>query len=109
MAEGDESMITTKDKLAFALAMGRHTRADVRQVQRLLRYAGTLRTIAETRHDSIEQQHGDYDRRERLRLKVKELCFELSAEHADGNVTPLFDGPRLKIRVPSGEEIEVPA
>jgi len=93
--------MTTKDKLAFALAMGRHTRADVRQVQALLRYAGTLDKLADT--DWGRARRADFQR------KVKELCFELSAEHADGNVTPLFDGPRLKIRVPSGVEVEVPA
>jgi hypothetical protein len=40
-------MTATKDKLEFALAMGRHTRATLRQVQALMRYAGTLQRLAE--------------------------------------------------------------
>jgi hypothetical protein len=40
-------MTTTKDKLEFAMLMARHTRATLRQVQALMRYAGTLQRLAE--------------------------------------------------------------
>ena len=95
--------ITTRDKLAFALAMGRHTRADVRQVQELLRYAAALEKLADT----------DWGRAKRTRIvkKVCDICADLSGP---GYVVPLFAGdprnvsPRLKIRVPAGVEVEVP-
>jgi len=122
--------ITTKDKLAFALAMGRRTRADVRQVQELLRYAGTLDKLADTDWGRA--------RRSSVQRKVTELCEELKGPsnrqppchcgtsledhrrmHMNHPFTPIpfvldcceavFDGPRLKIRAPSGVEVEVPS
>lgn len=128
--------ITTKDKLAFALELGRHTKATVRQVQELLRYAGTLHRLTDTEWGRAKRAH--------IQRKVKELCSDLAEqrydvvrnyctiasnldlldaqdlrdswlEHnpdvdcqiVDMGVTLVFNGAHLKIRVPSGLEITV--
>lgn len=100
--------MTTRDKLTFVHFMARSTRATVRQCEALMRYATTLRRMYE-----IEKRDGyviqDAVKRERIRSKVKEMCFELSAYHAHGNVVPVFAGPVLKIRTPGGEEITCPS
>lgn len=125
--------MTTRDKLEFAMQMGRHTRASVRQVQALMRLAGALRAMAEL--DAKEGQRASRNcRRERIQHKVTELCagiileytkhtqnvmsrFEKNTEGLSweqyrikyDSCSPTFTGPQVKIRVPSGEEIEVPA
>lgn len=71
-------MTTTKDKLEFALAMGRHTRASLRQVQALMRYAGTLRTLSQSTTDSISPgQDRIAARRWHIQRKVWFVCDEL--------------------------------
>jgi len=134
---GEAMSITTRDKLAFALAMGRHTRADVRQVQQLLRYAGTLRAIANAHSDPALMERTL--KRERIRKRVTDLCNEihgpvmpepqshelptcracgeewlpnhvcLAQELRMRGCVPLFQPYDLKIRVPSGAEVEVPS
>lgn len=103
-----ETMTTTKDKLEFALAMGRHTRATVRQVQALMRYAGTLQRLAEDDCNIATDDVGLRARelkRARIRSRVTDLCADLR-KNRDAAPVLMFSGdPRgavLKIRVPSG-------
>lgn len=105
--------MTTHDKLEFALLMGRHTRATVRQCKALMRYAGTLWRL--------ERDHslGSIAKRDRIRRKVTELCGEIAGDpkpREDGlprtypaTCWPVFTGAVLKIRVPDGGEICVPS
>lgn len=62
--------ITTKDKLSFALSLGRHTRATMRQVEMLIRYGQTLWMLE--RDHSLKA----IAKRERIRGKVTELMHE---------------------------------
>lgn len=111
--------MTTKDKLQFALSLGRHTKATVRQVQELLRYAGTLKQLAADDYERRKVDVNDrYNDKKRLRIanKIGDICEQMSLEErleGQGDpkriILPLFSGPRLKIRVPSGEEICVPS
>lgn len=118
-------MAITKDKLAFALELGRRTRATVRQCEALLRYAGTLAA-----HDRKAKDTGvslpEIVKFNRIVKRVHKLCDEIEceipasvkaaraglipSEETDVNrCVPVFDGPVLKIRVPDGGEIDVPA
>lgn len=114
-------MATTKHKLEFAVAMARHTRATVRQIEALMRYATTLQRLAEDDCNvpyTDEQAAKANAREARIRGKVHGVCMEIAAADANGkllNIQPVFSGdPRgcvLKIRVPDGdgEGIGVPA
>jgi hypothetical protein len=100
-------MTTTKDKLEFALLMGRHTRATLRQVQALMRYASTLQRLAED-DCNIATDDAGLERRTRKRhhiaRKVHEILAELEAEQP-GFKAIISGDPRgavLKISVPSG-------
>jgi hypothetical protein len=91
-------MTNTKSKLAFVWAMGRHSRATVRQCEALMRYAATLQRLAE---DDCNYLWTDVQERKRRSLtnKAMELCCELDC------VAIFSSDPRgavLKIRVPSG-------
>lgn len=71
---------TTKDKLEFAHAMGRHTRATVRQVEALLRYAATLQRLAEDDCNVSADDAGLEKRtlkRNRIQAKVWSICDDL--------------------------------
>ena len=104
-------MTTTKDKLEFALAMGRHTRASLRQVQALMRYAGTLQRLAEDACNVATDDaglHARFQKRSRIKAKVTEILTELRKADPEINreYGAVFSGdPRgavLKIRVPDG-------
>jgi hypothetical protein len=114
-----EAMTTTKDKLEFALVMGRHTRATLRQAQALMRYAGTLQRLAEDDCNVATDDAGQQRRnrkRGKIGKRVAELCGEIQGipdpNDPDTPKTynevciPVFSGdPRgavLKIRVPDG-------
>ena len=74
--------MTTRDKLEFALEMGRRTRASVRQCEALMRYAGTLahyHSQAESERISVEE----YAKYNRIRRKVRELCSDLAERRYD--------------------------
>jgi hypothetical protein len=95
-------MTTTKDKLEFALAMGRHTRASLRQVQALMRYAGTLQRLAEDECNVATDDAGLARRetkRKRIQKRVWDTLFGTDCK-------PVFSndprGSVLKIRVPDG-------
>lgn len=98
-------MATTKHKLEFAVAMSRHTRATVRQIEALMRYASTLQRLAEK---ACNEVFTDADDRKQLSIeeKVKKLCEEMREGHSYPAPVPVFSGdPRgcvLKIRVPDG-------
>lgn len=67
---------TTKHKLEFAVAMARHTRATVRQIEALMRYAATLHNLDELQcnvpwTDALKRK------RERIETRVKDLCKEI--------------------------------
>lgn len=126
-------MPTTKQKLEFAMQMARSTRASVRQVQALMRLAGALRAMAEL--DAKEGQRANRNcRRERIQRKVTELCAGIILEYTKhtqnvmsrfeknteglpweqyrikyDSCSPIFTGPQIKIRIPSGEEIVCPS
>lgn len=116
---------TTKHKLEFAVAMSRHTRATVRQIEALMRYAATLQRLAEDDCNipyTDEQAARANAKEARIRGKVHGVCMQIAAD-ANGkllNVQPVFSGDPhgcvLKIRVPDGfsdtgdgEGIGVPA
>jgi len=107
--------MTTKDKLAFALEMGRCTRADVRQVQALLRYASTLKLMwAAGMTEDTPKCGRVYDKVYLITRELEDAARALEPQYGDvarqrAMCTPMFDGPRLKIRVPAGVEVEVPA
>lgn len=68
-------------KLEFAVAMARHTRATVRQIEALMRYAGTLQRIAESEcNDDLSDV--ELAKREakkgRIQQRVREVCSCLS-------------------------------
>lgn len=90
--------ITTKDKLAFALELGRHTKATMRQVQALMRYAQALKALETNQSTPVTNEL----KRRRIEKRIWDTLFGTGCQ-------PIFDGPMLKIRVPSGEEIVCPA
>lgn len=94
-------MASTRDKLAFALEMGRRTRATVRQCEALLRLAGTLAGLAAI--DEFDLTVAQIRKQERIQMDVIAITAELELP------LPLFAGATLKIRVPDGGEVEVPA
>ena len=105
-------MTTTKDKLKFALLMGRHTKASLRQVQALMRYASTLQHLAEDQCNRVWTERDESQRR-RIQASTVKVCSEILGDISKGQViangyycAPIFSGdPRgavLKIRVPSG-------
>lgn len=84
--------------------MSRHTQATVRQIEALIRYAGTLQRLAEK---ACNEVFTDADDRKQFSIeeKVKKLCAEMR-DHSYPAPVPVFSGdPRgcvLKIRVPDG-------
>jgi hypothetical protein len=102
-------MTTTKDKLEFALLMGRHTRATLRQVQALMRYAGTLQRLAEDDCNVATDDAGLTKRnqkRNRVEDRVIDTLLSIPGYNVPSDQCAVFSGdPRgavLKIRVPSG-------
>jgi len=111
--------MTTRDKLIFVHAMSRHTSATVRQCEALMRYAGTLWRLER------DYSLASIARRERIRRKVMELCFEIEcpipasvkaaraslipSDETDANKCVAEFSQRLTIRTPKGEGICVPA
>lgn len=110
-------MTTTKDKLEFALAMGRHTRASLRQVQALMRYAVTLQRLAEDDCNVATDDAGlgkRHHKRVSIQRKIRLVCAEIALDgdrpntlrKAGMSCEAVFSGdPRgcvLKIRVPDG-------
>jgi|SRR5579859_868977 len=69
-------MTNTKAKLEFVWAMARYTSATVRQCEELMRYAGTLWRLE--RYHSL----ASIAKRERLRGRVTELCWEITEPRA---------------------------
>lgn len=127
--------MTTRDKLAFALELGRRTRATVRQCEALLRYAGTLTHLAEVER-MRELNMTEVRKRVRIQRTVTELCREITGftgKYSDtctcggervmhgrldhpftpvwesGTCEAMFTGATLKIRVPDGGEVVVPS
>jgi hypothetical protein len=93
----------TKDKLEFVFAMARHSNVNLHDCQRIMRYAATIRRLAETacnRELTIAEIRKD----EKMQMDIIEIC-------APSDVTAKFNGdPRgcvVKLVVPEG--ICVPA
>lgn len=100
-------VVTTKHKLEFAVAMSRHTRTTVRQIEALMRYAATLHRLAEK---ACNEVFTDTDDRKQFSIeeKVKKLCAETIRGYGENEIAPVpvFSGDSrgcvLKIRVPDG-------
>jgi hypothetical protein len=113
-------MTNTKAKLEFVWAMARHTRATVRQCEALMRYAGTLARqwdkmshVNGVRRMSVAEL-AKWNRIERKAiLLVKDIGLDTDVPgrlREPGESCRLsLDGPRMSIRVPSGEGIMVPS
>lgn len=100
-------MTSTKAKLEFIHAMARHTKATVRQCEALMRYAGTLRAIAEQTTDSVSPgQNKLLDKRDRIRERVLDIIDQwnegLDTPEYYANIQNQPTSAVLKIRVPDG-------
>lgn len=93
-------MSMTKEKMEFALAMGRHTNVSMRQMERILRYTQTLHRLA------VQQCNGPWEdrdqaKRERVQRKIGEL---LNGEAAIVGIVYSNDprGAVVKVQVKDG-------
>ncbi len=68
-------MASTREKIEFALMLGRHSSATVADCQRLLRFASTLKRLAE-REGEDEQPA----KKIRIQRKMMALCAGFNSE-----------------------------
>lgn len=90
--------LTTRDKLEFAWAMGRHSNASLNDIQRLLRYGATLHRLAETECNR-QITEAEIRKQERVQMDVIAILAELDCKailHGDPR------GCTVKIVVPDG-------
>ncbi len=75
LSNGDfAKSMSTRDKLEFALLLGRHSTATVKDCQRLLRFAGTLKRLSA----SADEQ--DSRKKIRIQRKMMALCAGFNSE-----------------------------
>ncbi len=70
-------MSSTRDKIEFALLLGRHSSATASDCLRLLRFASTLKRLAEREGEGEDEQPA---KKIRVQRKVMALCAALNRE-----------------------------
>src|SRR6202049_4591311 len=95
-------MITSKDRMEFAFAMGRHSRASIHECRRLLRYAATYQRLEETACNR------ELTAKESAKLENVEKCIRLLVEGFESKVNFQSDpsGWCVKVRTPDGYRSE---
>ena len=70
-------MASTREKIEFALMLGRHSSATASDCQRLLRFASTLKRLAEREGEGEDEQPA---KKIRIQRKMMALCAGFNSE-----------------------------